>query len=428
MESAPVLEPIESASPEGAFPLSDPGRWILAILSLGGAAIHLVMVPAHAGEWLPEGVAFALAGWFSLVFALAVVARPSRRWLELGIAANLVFIAAWGVTRVIGMPFGPDSGTKELAGLVDLTCVGLEAALVLACAVFLAKPRLGENLDAGALVVASIVPLGVIALVTAVVASPNARSHSHGGGDDHAQVTAAGGDHHAGDHDMAAMDHDSTAAVPAGMATPDPKEHAHETAVAVPYDPTKPLDFGGVPGVTPEQQARAENLVAVTLNKLPQWADYKYAEAHGFHSIGDGPTGTEHFVNYEYMEDHIFLDPDKPESLVYDTKRDGTKTLSAAMYMVDRGTPLTAVPDIGGKLTQWHIHNNLCYRPDGKLGGLTDAAGKCAPGLILPEPTPMIHVWIRKHPCGPFAALEGIGGGTIAEGETKLCDSAHGSH
>jgi len=40
----------------------------------------------------------------------------------------------------------------------------------------------------------------------------------------------------------------------------------------------------------------------------------------------------------------------------------------------------------------------------------------------------MIHVWIRKHPCGPFAALEGIGGGTIAEGETKLCDTAHGSH
>ena len=40
----------------------------------------------------------------------------------------------------------------------------------------------------------------------------------------------------------------------------------------------------------------------------------------------------------------------------------------------------------------------------------------------------MIHVWIRKHPCGPFAALEGIGGGTIAAGETRLCDTAHGSH
>ena len=32
-----------------------------------------------------------------------------------------------------------------------------------------------------------------------------------------------------------------------------------------PYDPTQPIDLGGTPGVTPEQQAAAENLVAVTL-------------------------------------------------------------------------------------------------------------------------------------------------------------------
>ena len=39
----------------------------------------------------------------------------------------------------------------------------------------------------------------------------------------------------------------------------------------------------------------------------------------------------------------------------------------------------------------------------------------------------MIHVWTEPHPCGPFAALEGVGGGTIAEGETRLCDHAHGT-
>jgi hypothetical protein len=40
----------------------------------------------------------------------------------------------------------------------------------------------------------------------------------------------------------------------------------------------------------------------------------------------------------------------------------------------------------------------------------------------------MVHVWITPHPCGPFAALEGIGGGQIKAGETRLCDTAHGSH
>jgi hypothetical protein len=37
----------------------------------------------------------------------------------------------------------------------------------------------------------------------------------------------------------------------------------------------------GVPGVTPEQQAAAENLVALNVVRLPQWADYKTAEAAG---------------------------------------------------------------------------------------------------------------------------------------------------
>ena len=58
---------------------------------------------------------------------------------------------------------------------------------------------------------------------------------------------------------------------------------------------------------------------------------------------------------------------------------------------------------------------------------LTDANGDCPAGLTKPVPTPMIHVWIEPHRCGPFAALEGIGGGTIAEGETVLCDHVHGS-
>ena len=38
----------------------------------------------------------------------------------------------------------------------------------------------------------------------------------------------------------------------------------------------------------------------------------------------------------------------------------------------------------------------------------------------------MIHVWIRKNPCGPFAALEDVGAGQVAPGQTKACDHAHG--
>jgi hypothetical protein len=97
------------------------------------------------------------------------------------------------------------------------------------------------------------------------------------------------------------------------------------------------------------------------------------------------------------------------------------------MYMVKPGTPLSEVPNIGGKLMQWHTHDNLCYNAQGKIAGITDAEGNCPPGLVKPVETPMIHVWIEPHPCGPFAALEGIGGGRIPEGEERLCDHAHGA-
>ncbi len=76
---------------------------------------------------------------------------------------------------------------------------------------------------------------------------------------------------------------------------------------------------------------------------------------------------------------------------------------------------------------QWHTHDNLCYNAQGRVAGLTDSAGNCPAGLVKPVETPMIHVWIESHPCGPFAALEGIGGGRILEGEERLCDHAHGA-
>jgi hypothetical protein len=76
---------------------------------------------------------------------------------------------------------------------------------------------------------------------------------------------------------------------------------------------------------------------------------------------------------------------------------------------------------------QWHTHENLCYNAQGHVAGLTNAAGECPAGLFKPVPTPMIHGWIEPHKCGPFAALEGIGGGRIPDGETKLCDHVHGA-
>ncbi|MCU1358742.1 MAG: hypothetical protein JWN99_31 [Ilumatobacteraceae bacterium] len=205
--------------------------------------------------------------------------------------------------------------------------------------------------------------------------------------------------------------------------------HDHTATVQPkPYDPTQPIDLSGIPGVTPEQQAAAENLVAITVVRLPQWSDYRVAEAAGFKSIGDALTGHEHFIQWDWINDETVLDPDKPESLVYEPQPDGSKKLVSAMYMLPDTVPLDHVPDIGGALMQWHIHDNLCFTMGDapQVAGVVSSSGTCRNGLEKLRPSPMIHVWITPNACGPFAALEGVGAGSIADGQTRLCDHVHG--
>lgn len=203
------------------------------------------------------------------------------------------------------------------------------------------------------------------------------------------------------------------------------------SAGPVAYDPAMPIDLSGTPGVTPQEQAFAENLIARTVVELPQWSDPAVAEAAGFHSIGDGATGHEHFIQWDWINDDVVLDPDFPESLVYEPQPDGSRVLVSAMYMLPEDVALVDVPDWGGDLMQWHIHDDLCFRTDAVaplVAGVTNADGTCTAPLVRLIEAPMIHVWITPTPCGPFAALDGIGAGQIADGETRLCDHDHGDH
>jgi hypothetical protein len=205
--------------------------------------------------------------------------------------------------------------------------------------------------------------------------------------------------------------------------------HDHGATEPVAFDPTAPVDLSGTPGVTPEQQTFAEDLVTRTLRDLPQWSDPAVAEAAGFHSIGDAATGHEHYVQWDWLDDDVALDPNHPESLVYEPQPDGSKQLVSAMYMLPAATALADVPDWGGPLMQWHVHDNLCYSDDPiapTVRGLTSADGTCRPPLVKHPERPMIHVWITPHECGPFASLEGVAAGSIREGEQRLCDHAHG--
>jgi hypothetical protein len=97
--------------------------------------------------------------------------------------------------------------------------------------------------------------------------------------------------------------------------------------------------------------------------------------------------------------------------------------------MLPFGSHFTDIPDVGGALTQWHVHRDLCLTDDPEqkvVAGLTSVDGACRPGTTKAGDTPMLHVWIVPNQCGPFAALEGIGAGQVPPGQTRLCDTRHG--
>lgn len=195
-----------------------------------------------------------------------------------------------------------------------------------------------------------------------------------------------------------------------------------------PYDPTKPIDLGGTPGVSPAEQHRAEKLLRETIVDLTKYTTPDEAVAAGYRSIGDSLTGDEHYVNWSTVDDGHILDPTHPESLVYEY-RDGKQQVAAAMFMLPLGSRFTDAPDVGGPLTQWHVHKDICLTDDPTaktLAGFVTVNGKCGPGTSKAGAMPMLHVWVVPNPCGPFAALEGVGAGQVPAGQQRLCDTAHG--
>jgi hypothetical protein len=182
-------------------------------------------------------------------------------------------------------------------------------------------------------------------------------------------------------------------------------------------------------GVTPAELHRAETLVASTIKDLKRFQTPAMAYAAGYRSIGDSITGDEHYTNWSYVNDGHILDPTRPESVVYEV-RNGKQTAVAAMYSLPLGSSFAEVPDVGGALTQWHVHDNLCLtdNPQQRLvAGITSAKGGCPPGTSKAGNTPMMHVWTVPNPCGPFAALEGIGAGQVPAGQTRNCDTRNAS-
>ncbi len=223
-----------------------PLRIIIAAASGAAAAVHFGMIPSHAGSSTAQAVGFGIAAWVGVIFAIAVIFRPSAKLLLAGAAAHLGMIAIWIVSRTAGLPVGAHAGQSESVGSVDVFATVAEGVVVLgALSLVRAREHRGPTGPVWQTVSGFV---GALALVgaTATLVSPSARDHATAAHSDHETVAAddatvaAGDDHHAvaadgstvvadGAQTLAAADNSTTDAAP-----PAADHHGTTTVAAVP--------------------------------------------------------------------------------------------------------------------------------------------------------------------------------------------------
>jgi hypothetical protein len=188
-------------------------------------------------------------------------------------------------------------------------------------------------------------------------------------------------------------------AVCAGVAQPS------SAAPAAP-DQTEPP-----PGILPEgewTEAQANwlvNAVRAAERELPaRFGSASQLAPLGFVNIGVlVPGGYSHYVNVSWMNDAHILNPQYPESLVYDS---GGRVV-AAMYFLGPEYTMETIPSLISWIPGWHTHPELCSDEQGRVVGIP-INGQCTRGR--PVTAPMTHVWIVDNECGHrFGGLDGGG-------------------
>jgi hypothetical protein len=142
---------------------------------------------------------------------------------------------------------------------------------------------------------------------------------------------------------------------------------------------------------TAAEKSAANALVAETTADVAKYARLSAATAAGY-VPATNPNGYEvHYANWQTVRSGDVLDPNHPSSLVYANTVDGP-VLLGAMYL--GAGPCIPGPDIGGPLTQWHAHDDLCLSATHQVVGKTNAAGVCASGVHNTNTYFMLHVWV----------------------------------
>ena len=364
--------------------------YCLAIIGVATAVTHFAVAGTHFQQYWAFGVFMLVAAWLQLLWAIAVIARPSRLLILSGAILDAGVVAVYIVTRTVGDVIGPTPHTAEQVGFGDLLCTIGEAIVIAGC-VWLLLAKTERRVSRHRLVMASATTGAVTAVLLSVSlvaggpemvmnmsASPAAGATS---------PTQASGGH------AAAVNLSTTS--PAGAITmPEPNMQ---------MAPGMKMASASACAATPskQQQEAAVNLVNTSWQGASRYRSLAAAKAAGYRPVTPAGRAVVHYINPSYYLATIMggpaLNTAEPQSLVYANTPKGA-VLAAAMYIT---TPHGATPQPGGCLTQWHLHTNLCLKRG--LGVVGVAHPTCPAGSTNRPTPPMMHIWFVPIPGGPTA-------------------------
>ena len=125
--------------------------------------------------------------------------------------------------------------------------------------------------------------------------------------------------------------------------------------------------------------------------------------AEGYRVVHDADGKLLHCLNPAYASDGRAVDPTRIESLLYVVLPGGSKLLVGGMFIMPNGQ---RGPAVGGSLTQWHAHDDLCLDPVKAIAITQLPGGGCPAGSAVGATGEMMHVWAVECPAGPFGELD----------------------
>jgi hypothetical protein len=347
-------------------------RWFLAALALGAGVIHFAYSGDHYEMSWRHGTFFAVVAWLQLSYAVAVVLRPTRQLLIAGVVLNAAIMVVWAVSRVWGVPVGPDAWTPEDIGWADALSTVFEGIIVAVSLAVLVRPAIARAQVRPTFGVPAVaVPVLGVAVMSSLALSPAlASGHSHaGGGEDmagghsHAALATDGkkvAKGHAGGHTNVVVQADGTSRCEqAGYANEGNSGHGHRGPI-----PYKEL--------TAEERPLFRDQVALANEVIVKYSTVAAAEAAGWRRITPYvPCIAAHYLKSSALANPF--DPAEPEILLFEDTKPESKIVGLSYLQLSPKEP----EGFAGPNDPWHIHESLCIGGGGVVGDESTTDAEC---------------------------------------------------